>query len=130
MEKKNRCLLVFHGSRSPGALSHARFLQKQICLHSPDLTIEIAFLQFSSPSLQDTLTDLANQGVEKIYVLPMLLLPGTHAENDIPAILESFRSMNPHPAVELFPIIGKANTLPSFIGEACHLEIERSRNRI
>jgi len=59
-----------------------------------------AFLQFSSPLLEDAIDDLVQRGAGRIVVFPFFIAAGSHLLNDIPELVEKAGKV--HPGVKFF----------------------------
>ena len=46
--------------------------------------VDVAFLEFASPSRENTLVELFNEKVAEVIVLPYFLSAGNHVVRDIP----------------------------------------------
>ncbi len=57
-----------------------------------------AFLQFSSPLLEEVIEDLVQRGIRKIIVFPFFIAAGSHLLKDIPESVE--KAGNAHPGVD------------------------------
>ena len=54
--------------------------------------VELAFLEFIKPSLEDSVAQLVAQGADKIVVLPMFIARGGHLKREVPEMMEVLRS--------------------------------------
>jgi sirohydrochlorin cobaltochelatase len=61
----------------------------------PSLKIEYGFLEFSSPNIHMALNRLREQGVKHIFAVPGMLFAATHAKNDIPSVLTTYKENYP-----------------------------------
>ena len=83
----------------------------------------IAYNEFCSPTLEQTVGELVRQGAERILVIPTMLTPGgLHSEKDIPRSIEEVRRL--HPAVSMeylwpFDLAAVAGLLADQIGRVC-----------
>lgn len=88
-------ILVGHGSRTEkGNQDFIRFAIKvkkaiNVPIHG------FAFLEKASPSIPEAINKCVNQGATAITILPILLLPGTHANVDIPFEMERAKRQFP-----------------------------------
>lgn len=89
-------LLVSHGSRDPRPQIAADRLAQQLALQLPQFlpvtepaTVATAQLELAEQPLHRQICDFANnckaQGIDRIILLPLFLLPGVHVMDDIPA---------------------------------------------
>ena len=80
-------MIVFtHGSRlSAGNTALLQFVD-QLRLRQPDAQIEPAFMELGQPSIPAAIHQLVRQGCNHIFGYALFLVPGTHLQEDIPAI--------------------------------------------
>jgi precorrin-8X/cobalt-precorrin-8 methylmutase len=103
-------IVLGHGSRCSGAADAlarlAGQLQQQLgCRVLP------ASLQFNSPTLSESCTDLAAQGVAKIIIAPYFLFNGNHLKQDIPGEIEAIRAKLPDVELILAEHLGEDRSL-------------------
>ena len=65
----------------------------------PGRMIEYGFLEYSSPNIHMALDRLISNGVRHVCALPGMLFRATHAQNDIPSVLTTYRDR--HPGLEI-----------------------------
>ncbi|MDD3001135.1 MAG: CbiX/SirB N-terminal domain-containing protein [Candidatus Riflebacteria bacterium] len=95
MQIKN--LLVFHGTPGNEPLKKIEVFEKNIRSFSKENNdFTICYLKSQTPLLQTALENAAQPGTTTIRVFPMFLLPGTHLNFDIPAIIENFNKKHGH----------------------------------
>lgn len=88
---QTKTLLLFHGTSGNEPLEKMSVFENNIRNFSKennDLTI--CYLKNQTPLLQTALERAAQRGISTIRVFPMFLLPGTHINSDIPAIIDNF----------------------------------------
>src|SRR5258708_31503799 len=88
-------LIAGHGSRDPEGIAEFLTLARALRVHRPDLPVEIAFLEFARPTIQEGFDRLVEQGFCSIVVLPGGLMPAGHAKHDMARALR--RARQPHP---------------------------------
>ena len=91
-------ILFAHGARDPDWANPMRRVQAAIRQRVSDMSVELAFLEFLTPTLPESVAQLVVQGADKIVVMPMFIARGGHLKNDLPGIIEVLRST--YPAVE------------------------------
>jgi sirohydrochlorin cobaltochelatase len=92
-------LICGHGSRAKIAAEEFSLLAKGLSSRFPKLKVEYGFLEYSSPNIHMALDRLVEQGVNKIYAVPGMLFAATHAKNDIPSVLTTYKEK--HPGLEI-----------------------------
>jgi sirohydrochlorin ferrochelatase len=88
-------LLVGHGSREAVGveefLATAALVAKRAC----EAAVEPCFLEFAEPTIEQGFQRLAERGVSKIIVVPVLLFAAGHAKHDIPHEVQRVASQWP-----------------------------------
>ncbi|MEU4598541.1 sirohydrochlorin chelatase [Nocardia sp. NPDC023988] len=92
-------IAVAHGSRDPRSATTMAAVVASVAAARPDLTVRLAFLDLSAPSLDQVVDELAALGHRDVIVVPLLLGNAFHARVDLPALLAE--SANRHPLVRL-----------------------------
>ena len=100
-------ILFAHGARDPEWANPMRRVQAAIRMRVSDMPVELAFLEFLTPSLPDAVANLVKQGADKIVVMPMFIARGGHLKNDLPGIIEVLRSTYPNVDFSLGGAIGE-----------------------
>ncbi|CAM4041048.1 sirohydrochlorin chelatase [Mesobacillus thioparans] len=91
---------ISHGSRNEqGNELFVSFIEKVIAKGS-DKNASYGYLENASPSIFEAVESSIKQGAEEVTVVPVLLLPGIHANEDIPAQLEKVKQK--YPKVKIF----------------------------
>jgi ligand-binding SRPBCC domain-containing protein len=86
-----KLLLFAHGSADPRWQASIESVHSMLKEHWPDRILGVAYLERSSPSLHEAVTDAYARGVRRISVLPLFLTAGKHLRVDGPAIAERLR---------------------------------------
>jgi sirohydrochlorin cobaltochelatase len=93
-------LICGHGSRAKLAAKEFSLLAAGLRARYPRAKIEYGFLEYSAPNIHMALDRLLDQGVEQIYAVPGMLFLATHAKNDIPSVLTTYREAHPGLRIE------------------------------
>ncbi len=88
-------LIVGHGSRDVEGITEFLDLARRFRAHRPELPVEIAFLEFGRPTIQEGVDRLATAGAETIIVLPGVLMAAGHAKNDMASEVRLARQRYP-----------------------------------
>ncbi|MHB1126516.1 MAG: sirohydrochlorin chelatase [Bacillota bacterium] len=93
---KEGTLLLGHGSR----IDEANAVIIEICRQVVEKKgghgfFRVAFLQFGKPSLEEAVQSMVENGIERIMVVPVFLVPGNHIRTDIPEMLERCQAVYP-----------------------------------
>ncbi len=87
-----------HGSRVNAANHEVEELVekwKQQKQNKEKLSFYTAFLQFGSPSLEETIRKAAQEGFQEIIIAPLFLTSGAHINKDIPEIVSHMKKQYP-----------------------------------
>ncbi len=104
---KTALILFAHGARDPEWANPMRRVQAAIRQRVSEMPVELAFLEFLTPSLPEAVAKLVAQGCDKIVVMPMFIARGGHLKNDLPGIIEMLRSTYPEVEFSLGGAIGE-----------------------
>lgn len=117
MENETFSLLIFHGSARPeanaAAVSFAERLKKRIGMTS----FAICFLKGVAPELATALEETVARGFNKIRLIPLFLLPGTHNCKDIPAAADVIKKTHPQVEIEIFDCLVEMPEFLELIGK-------------
>lgn len=75
---------------------------------APDFRVELAFLEFMTPTLRDCAQILLAENYRRILVLPMFIAQGGHLKHDLPQLINELREQNPLVSFELAGAVGEA----------------------
>jgi len=98
-------LLVSHGSPREEANSGFRRMVENIASRTSGPIVRPTFFSLTKPSIDDSVTELADQGVEVIYLLPYFLGNGKHISVDIPKAVEACQKDHPDVRIEMMPTL-------------------------
>jgi sirohydrochlorin cobaltochelatase len=110
-------ILFGHGARDPEWALPFKKIQSLLAAKRPDLTVELAFLEFMAPSLESTAGRLAAAGHPRISVAPIFIAQGGHLKHDLPQILDAIRTAHPSTTIELLPALGDIESLLDSIAQ-------------
>ncbi len=82
-------VLIGHGSTLPYNKEMLEELGKRIEMRGIFKAVKVAFMQLNSPSIEEVLRDLAQDGMRTIVALPVFLADGAHTKEDIPEKLKT-----------------------------------------
>lgn len=99
-------IAVAHGSRDPRSAATMAAAVADIAAARPDLTVRLAFLDLSAPSVDQVVDDLAAQGHTDAIVVPLLLGSAFHARVDLPALLTQARQRHPRLRLTQADVLG------------------------
>jgi sirohydrochlorin cobaltochelatase len=100
-------ILFAHGARDPEWADPMRRVQAAILGLAGNVTVELAFLEFMTPTLPECVNGLLAGGASDIVVVPMFIARGGHLKRDLPEMLDQLRSTWPKVRFSLCGAIGE-----------------------
>lgn len=88
-EEDTAVVLIGHGSKLPYGKDVLEELRRRIEMREIFKEVRVAFMQLNSPSIEETLRNLAKDGMKNIVALPVFLADGAHTTEDIPEKLKA-----------------------------------------
>jgi sirohydrochlorin cobaltochelatase len=88
-------LFVGHGSRDPEGTEEFTRLVDLYRQSTPDQIVELGFLEFARPVIEEGIARCVDRGARTITVLPGMLMAAGHAKNDIPSEIHEARRRYP-----------------------------------
>ena len=95
----NAVVLFGHGARDPEWARPMRRTREHLQALAPELAVELAFLEFMRPTLDEAIDRLVAEGARRIAVVPMFIAQGGHLKSDVPTLVAAARAR--HPACEI-----------------------------
>jgi sirohydrochlorin cobaltochelatase len=89
-------VLFAHGARDPGWARPFEQIRDRVRTSRPELPIELAYLEAMSPTLEEAVATLVEEGASSITVFPLFMAQGAHLKGDVPRILDAIRKARPH----------------------------------
>lgn len=102
-----RALIVFgHGSRDPLWAETLVALSGRIRDAMPDADIELAYLEFMTPTLAQCVDALWQRGCRDIDVLPVFVAEGAHLRQELPHLVQQASLGREGLTMQLLPAMG------------------------
>ena len=101
-------VLFGHGARDPEWAGPMRRIRDTVLARPDAPKVELAFLEFMSPTLPEAIAALVRDGVKNVAVVPVFLAQGGHLKRDLPVLLDEARAANPGCEVTLATAAGEA----------------------
>ncbi len=103
-----KIILLAHGSRdSRWRLPFEAIITDLRKEHGDDV-VELAYMEFCSPTLRDIIQKSYADGFRHIKILPLFLAGGSHLKNDIPEIINAVRNQIPDLVLEQLKPVGES----------------------
>lgn len=114
----NHGLILFgHGSRDPEWARPLREVAARVAAGDGAPQVELAFLEFLEPTLEQACDRLAAAGVTRIAVLPMFIAQSGHVRRDLPAQLDAARARHPSLRIDLATAVGEDPRVQAVMAE-------------
>ena len=101
-------VLFGHGARDPEWAGPMRRIRDTVLARPDAPKVELAFLEFMSPTLPEAIAALVQGGATKVAVVPVFLAQGGHLKRDLPVLLDEARAAHPGCAITLATAAGEA----------------------
>jgi len=111
--------LFAHGARDPRWAAPFQRLQKMTQDSLPECAVELAFLEFMTPSLPDLVSELMANGIKKITVSPIFLGQGGHVLRDLPLLIEELTTTHSELDMHLATAVGEQESVLLAIRDYC-----------
>ena len=108
---KRGLLLFAHGARDPRWAEPFEAVARRVRGLDAAVVVQLAFLEFMTPSLIDAGTALAAAGCGRIDVVPLFLGAGGHVRKDLPALLAELAAAHPTVQWQLQGAIGARDSV-------------------
>ena len=111
----NAVILFAHGAREPEWAQPFESIRDR--LRAAAITVELAFLEIMSPSLEEAAARLVGKGVETVTIVPLFLAQGAHLKRDLPAMVAEIRRRYAKTEFRVTPALGDAPEIVAAITE-------------
>ena len=117
--KKQALILFAHGARAASWAEPFLRLQKLTQESSPELKVELAFLELMQPQLPEVVKSLVDQSYESITITPIFLGQGGHLIRDLPLMVEEIRQQYPDLQIKQVAAAGEDAGVMQAIRDYC-----------
>jgi sirohydrochlorin cobaltochelatase len=100
-------VLFAHGSRDPLWHRPMQAVAERVASLQPGVKVVCAYLELSTPSLDNAVEDLVSQGFDHLRLVPMFLGVGKHVREDLPSMLAELAQRFPTLTLEPVPAVGE-----------------------
>jgi len=108
-------ILFAHGAREPEWAQPLEGIRDR--LRAVAIPVELAFLEFMSPSLDEAAARLAGKGIESVVIVPLFLSQGAHLKRELPAMVERIGKRHAKTAFQVAPALGDSPEILAAITE-------------
>ena len=107
--KLNPAVVLFgHGARDPEWARPMQRIREVLLQGDAAPRVELAFLEFMTPTLPQAIATLAAEGIRRIAVVPVFLAQGGHLKRDLPVLSDEARRRHPGCEIVLAQAAGEA----------------------
>jgi sirohydrochlorin ferrochelatase len=112
-------IIVAHGSRKASSNQEVMALGDNVAslLGEHYTYVTTAFLEFATPSLEESILSCLEKGASEVVILPYFLASGNHVTRDIPEVVEKIQASHPKVKMVLKEHIGSASGMVSLISD-------------
>jgi sirohydrochlorin cobaltochelatase len=104
-------VLFAHGSRDPEWAAPFRAVQQRVSARSPEVPVELAFLEMMKPDLPQVVDTLRAAGHERITIAPLFMAQGAHLKRDLAKLLTELREKHADIELVLLPAAGEVDSI-------------------
>jgi sirohydrochlorin ferrochelatase len=76
-----------------------------------------SFLEFATPSLEESMLSCIDKGVCEIVILPYFLASGNHVTKDIPEVVQKIQALHPKVKMTLKEHIGSSSGMVKLLSD-------------
>ena len=110
-------ILFAHGSRDPLWRLPIDAVAAHMRARWPDLAVECAFLELTTPDLPTTAEKMMTQGLTHLRIVPLFLGVGRHAREDLPKLVDELAQGYPQMTFELVPAVGEHPAMTALMAD-------------
>ena len=110
-------LLVGHGSRDPQWADPLRAVVARVRALRPATDVTLAFLELSTPTLEQAIGTLGQNGCTRIRVAPIFLGHGAHVKRDLARRVAAARAAHPGMDIQLSASAGESEIVLDAIAQ-------------
>jgi sirohydrochlorin cobaltochelatase len=111
-------LLFAHGARDPRWAEPFDAVAERIRGAAPKLRVELAYLEFMTPSLREAAGRLVSDGCSVVDVVPLFLGAGGHVRNDLPELMSELGARHAGVQWRTRPAIGEVDAVIDAMAKA------------
>lgn len=115
---KRGLLLFAHGARDRRWAGPFEDVAERIRRADPAVAVELAFLEFMTPTLREAGARLASAPCTTIDVVPLFLGAGGHVRKDLPELLDQLSAEHPDVHWRLHEAIGEVDAVIESMAQA------------
>jgi len=112
-------IIVAHGSRKASSNEEVLALGDKVgSLQGKHYGhVMTAFLEFATPSLEESMLSCVDKGLNEIVILPYFLASGNHVTRDIPDVVRKVQALHPQVKMTLKAHLGSASGMVDLLSD-------------
>ncbi len=119
-----RALVLFaHGARNPEWAAPFRRVQQLAQERLPEVSVELAFLEFMQPDLPAAVRWLAQRGCREVTVKPLFFGSSGHVLRDLPGMIAQLQAAFPAMSFRVAQAVGEDAGVLTALAQACISEL-------
>jgi len=99
-------ILFAHGARDPEWRAPVDALAQRLRESMPGVRVDVAFLEFMQPTLNETIDLAVRAGARRVAIAPLFWAEGGHLKREVPLLLAAAQRAHPGVALERWPVLG------------------------
>jgi sirohydrochlorin ferrochelatase len=117
--QNNALIIVAHGSRKASSNEEVKALGEKVkSLQDKRYALVMtAFLEFATPSLEESILFCVDKGASEIVILPYFLASGNHVTRDIPEVLQKIQALHPLVKITLKEHLGSSSGMVRLLSD-------------
>ena len=117
--QNNALIIVSHGSRKASSNEEVKALGEKVkSLQDKRYAIVMtAFLEFATPSLEESILSCVDKGSSEIVILPYFLASGNHVTRDIPEVVQKIQALHPEVKITLKEHLGSSSGMVMLLSD-------------
>ena len=124
-DRAKKALVLFaHGARNPEWASSFRRVQQLVQESLPEVSVELAFLEFMQPDLPAAVRLLAERGCDEVTVKPLFFGSSGHVLRDLPGMISQLQAEFPAMSFRVVQAVGEDTGVLAAVAQACVAELE------
>jgi sirohydrochlorin cobaltochelatase len=120
---KKALVLFAHGARNPEWASSFRRVQQLAQDRLPEVSVELAFLEFMQPDLPAAVRLLAQRGCDEVTVKPLFFGSSGHVLRDLPGMVAQLQAEYPAMSFRVAQAVGEDAGVLAAVAQACVAEL-------
>ncbi|GIT99926.1 sirohydrochlorin cobaltochelatase [Sulfurovum sp. TSL6] len=124
-------IIVAHGSRKNSSNEEVKALGEKVkSIQDKHYTLVMtSFLEFVTPSLEESILSCIDKGVSEIVILPYFLASGNHVTRDIPEVVQKIQASHPQVKITLKEHLGSASGMVKLLSDMAAVQTKNSKTQ-